>query len=112
MKSIYIVFFLVLTLISCGTESSPDIEWTKGGQLHKATAMEWRRATEANKLATCADFCANIKVAKGEKYQSLTEMKNDATIMMTCIDEALKGNVVSDQEKVSDLAVTCKALTQ
>ena len=34
--------------------------WYTGGTLHGASALEWQRASEANKLATAADFVGNL----------------------------------------------------
>lgn len=50
-----ILFFAALFL----TQAVMAAEWYEGGTLHKANALEWQQATEANKLATVSDFLAN-----------------------------------------------------
>lgn len=50
---------LVLLLAGCGRRSTVP-EWCKGGTLHSSTLREWRLASEANRLATAADFIAAI----------------------------------------------------
>ncbi|HRI78943.1 MAG TPA: hypothetical protein PLR06_05345 [Cyclobacteriaceae bacterium] len=63
------------------TTPSRTKEWFEGGTLHKAKIREWKTATEANKLATCADFAAHLtkKVDYGYSYA-----------LVKCIDEAVR----------------------
>jgi len=108
-KMIFVIMF-ILTLFSCGNSSNKtDIEWLKGGTLHKSTVFEWKNATEKNKLATCADFIVNIKKANNEKYETIAQMKKDATILMECINEATKGDETNNMQ-VSEIAVSCYIL--
>ena len=60
--------FFACVIISCSGSNEKEIEWTKNGTLHEANILEWKTSTEANKLATCADFVANLKNAENQKY--------------------------------------------
>ena len=70
-----IVMFAIFAIASTSSDnqsSSTSAEkWYVGGTLHKATVEEWKSATEKNKLATCADFAANIKKANNGSYTDL-----------------------------------------
>ncbi len=80
-------------------------EWYVGGNLHKSKIREWKAASERNKLATCADFVANIK-----KDLPISELKTKAIEMKNCIDEATKGTSISDDEKTNEIAALCVIL--
>ena len=82
--------------------------WYVGGTLHKATIAEWRTATAANKLATCSDFVAKIRLDKGIAYNE-QEIKVQAYELVSCIDAAIV-DVEVDNWKVSEMAVTCLVL--
>lgn len=94
------IAFAIFLLLSCGTNNSHYLNnnsqpksnaWYVGGTLHKANVSEWKNSTDENKLATCADFVANIKKINKQSYNGdLVSMKIDAIEMMTCIDENLK----------------------
>ena len=77
-------------------------EWYIGGDLHKKNISDWKVATEANKLATCGDFLAKLK-----KDIPLAELKNNASQLKDCIDEATKGTNTSDENKVSEIGALC-----
>ena len=96
---------LLLFLLSC--HSGTDTDWTKGGTLQNATKAEWLKADDKNKLATCADFLANQKKTKGEPYTSTAALKEDATNMKICIDEAIKSSYLSDKQPIQQLALRC-----
>ena len=115
------IFFLLLILIKCfnspeipvnptarqdsygitDANSDPD-QWYIGGNLHKKNIIDWKNATEANKLATCGDFIAGIK-----KDLSLTESKHKAFELKDCIEEATKGTNISDHIKVNEIGALC-----
>jgi hypothetical protein len=96
------------------TNKSSSEEWYVGGALHKATISEWKSATEKNKLATCADFVANVKKTNHESYNGdLVSMKNDATQMMNCIDVAVKGAAAENANmRVNEVAAACAILLE
>jgi len=43
------------------TPTTTQTQWFQGGTLHRATLAQWRAATNANKLATAADWLAATK---------------------------------------------------
>jgi hypothetical protein len=77
-------------------------EWYEGGTLHQSKIAEWKKATEANKLATCADF-----IAKARKIANMNDLLAKSVGLRACITEATKGLPSTDNEKVSDVAVLC-----
>lgn len=104
--------FLTIAVISCSGGNEKEIEWTKNGTLHELTISQWKQSTEANKLATCADFVANLKNAENQKYTSMSDMKNDAITMKTCIEEAVNGGDYADNMKVKEVAVLCHIMVK
>jgi len=80
-------------------------EWYKGGTLHQATVKEWKNAPESNKLATCADFMAEI-----DNTVSMKELKDRATILMTCINKAVDDVNTIDDMEVATIAASCVIL--
>ncbi|UHO39268.1 hypothetical protein H5J24_03870 [Chryseobacterium capnotolerans] len=105
------LFFLsVLSLLSCSQKTNPETEWTKNGNLHDKTIIEWKSASDQNKLATCADFMASLKRAENQTYTSIQEMKFDANNLKVCIDEGTADNKYADYMKVREIAVTCYIL--
>lgn len=108
-----IIIFSVFAIASSDDSAKPSSdEWYAGGTLHQAMIPEWKDATEKNKLATCADFVASVKKANDESYNGdLVSMKKDAIQMMSCIDEAVKGDVAENANmKINEVAATCAIL--
>ena len=85
--------------------------WYVGGNLHSSTVNEWKNATDKNKLATCADFVANIKKTNGQSYNGDTNlMKKDAMELLSCIETAIldeKGSSI----KISEVTVLCAMMS-
>jgi hypothetical protein len=121
---IYVLLFLVFQSCSSPSEKKQDrslkilqevdknivledVEdaWYVGGTLHKATILQWKNATEHDKLATCGDF-----IAKTNKTSSLSLIKLKATDLRICINEAIKGHDTADTYAVSDVASLCLLL--
>jgi hypothetical protein len=103
-----VIYFLSLSiLIACGDAQSetPNGQWYVGGTLHESTLQNWNSSTEKNKLATCADFVANVKDYEGD----FSQMKTDATEVMNCIDEYAKEPDLSSQ-KTTEVAASCVIL--
>ena len=57
---------IAFAFLSCSGGNQKEIEWTKNGTLHEADISAWKKSTDANKLATCADFVANLKNAENQ----------------------------------------------
>lgn len=109
MKKLLILVVIYIP-ISCSQKNNPDLEWMKNGTLHNKSIAEWKTASDENKLATCADFMANLKLADHEKYKSIEEMKSDADNLKICIDEGTGNNNYADNMKTSEVAVLCYVL--
>ena len=101
-KVIYLLSLSLLTACGGGQSDTPKDEWYAGGTLHDSTLGAWNSATEKNKLATCADYVANVKDYEGD----LTQMKADATEVMNCIEESAKDSNLSAQ-KANEVAASC-----
>jgi hypothetical protein len=82
----------------------------KNGTLHKKTIIEWKTASDENKLATCADFMVNFKETDHQKYTSIKEMKYDANNLKICLDEGTRNNNYADNMKISEVAAVCYIL--
>jgi len=85
--------------------SSTDKKWYEGGTLHRATIAQWRVATDDNKLATCSDFVAKIRLDKGIAFNE-TEILAESYALKKCIDAAQK-DVDITSWKVVDIASAC-----
>lgn len=109
-----LVFMLVFILsisnmtVSCKNEvSKPDHQWYHGGTLHDSKIMDWKNATEQNKLATCGDFCAKLY-----PNSSLNEIEVIAMSLRTCINEATKDIEITDNSSVAEIASLCLVLLE
>ncbi|MDC8002725.1 hypothetical protein POV27_01555 [Aureisphaera galaxeae] len=101
------LFCIPIIMISCldGPEkhvSDNSQEWYVGGSLHKSKISEWKISAKRNKLATCGDFLAHIY-----KGHSLDFIKSKAIELSNCIDEAVKGHSLSDDNEVAEIASMC-----
>lgn len=105
---------LLIFVVKCINSSPPEEvnptehidtntdNWYSGGNLHQAKISEWKAATEENKLATCADFVANVK-----KDLTMSELKIKSIEMKNCIDESTRGNASTDNQKANEIAALC-----
>jgi hypothetical protein len=72
--------------------------WYQGGTLHSKTALDWQKATNKNKLATCMDFIAKMYKLKAlkpsiSKILSISITKKGrpyATQLVDFLDNAFK----------------------
>jgi len=114
-----ILFIIIIStaglMIQCANNSNSDIdkeeveinEWYEGGTLHKAKVIEWKKATERNKLATCADYMAKV-----DDSVTMEVIKERATILKECIDEATRDLESTNDKKVSAIAAICITMMQ
>jgi len=109
MKKCLLIFCLILLNACQQKEQLP--QWYDNGNLHQSTLSDWVKATEENRLATCADFAAKIKTTKGEKYNSIEEMKYDAIKLKSCIDEVAK-NPDNHNQPIIDMVVGCEMIEE
>lgn len=85
------------------TSVPPTKAWYAGGTLHKATASEWLRATDSNRLATSADWVtATIGIETQAKHKEQSEELKE------CVDETAE--VSPPEMKAAELAVSCSVL--
>ena len=80
--------------------------WFEGGTLHQATVKEWRKATKANKLATCADFVAGQWKTDKLRF-SISDMdglKYYAQELVDFIDTSVGNTKEINNNKVSEIA--------
>jgi len=88
-------------------ESSTSKSWYSGGNLHKADGTEWKKATEHNKLATCADFVMTIAKRNGETPSVFSsEYKKSSESLKDCIDKFYKLSG-SENTTVTKAAIGC-----
>lgn len=113
MKKILLVLFVTSFLftgiyanefsVSCDTsDMTIEKKWYEGGTLHKAKVADWKKATDRNKLATCADFMAVV-----DNTVTMTELKKRAIKLKKCIDETIDGLENADQQSISLIAAMC-----
>lgn len=84
--------------------NNSDTSWFTGGTLHKSTVGEWRQATYANRLATSADL---IAATQDVDYGNLSQFKQWATNLETCISTVISVGGSVDDEQVSFIAAIC-----
>ena len=95
---------LVILLILCVPANAK--EWYQGGTLHSANIGEWKQASYDNKLATCADFIANLWMHNKLKINvaHMDTLKIYAKELVTCIDKATDGIDDVNDQSVSSIA--------
>jgi hypothetical protein len=64
-----LLFLVCAFVLGVGADSAAKLKWYEGGTLHRLSALDWQKATYANKLATCADFVAHAWVNKRLKEE-------------------------------------------
>jgi len=99
-----------------------EIKWHIGGTLHAKTAFDWQTASDADKLATCADFVSAEWAKKRfvppiqDSIKSTDDMKPFAKLLVKFLDKAtIVPDDISDDDffrsayegmKLSNLAVS------
>lgn len=92
-------------------------EWYEGGTLHKANALQWQKASDADKLATCSDLVAAMYTSKSFKpelqrtIKEIDDLKPLAEELVKALDKAfqkdpdVKNNAkIFTNQKVADTA--------
>jgi len=80
-------------------------KWYEGGTLHKATMSEWKDASDENKIATCSDFVAKIRLDSGVAYDE-NEILTESYALKRCIDATQNEKNMSSW-KVAEVAAVC-----
>lgn len=87
--------------------------WYEGGTLHDATAADWKKATAANKLATCGDFLAKLWLSKSlsptiqAQVNEVDDLKTYAGGLVGALDKAFEGK---DPEAIGNPTVSATAV--
>jgi predicted Zn finger-like uncharacterized protein len=86
-------------------------KWYEGGTLHRATVSQWKRSAYSNKLATAADWAANLPRIKAEVTRSgnIETLRPFASNLVVCVDEAAAGEGYGSMS-VAELAAGCAIL--
>lgn len=110
-----LIFFFILFVMPCSGLCAK--EWEKGGNLHNASVYRWAKASEANRLATSADwFLAMTQMSNPALQKEMKEMdKSDyeavlkyyATRLERCVTEKIEKKTVRAEDKISDYAEKC-----
>ncbi|HHQ6631954.1 TPA: hypothetical protein ACSTL1_003454 [Serratia fonticola] len=93
----------ILLILVINANSAFAKDWYQGGTLHEANALTWQKATNQDKLATCADFIAGLYSKDllapeiSEKVKSVDDFKPYASELMKQLDSAFSPE--SDLEK-------------
>jgi len=82
--------------------------WYQGGNLHNKTIGEWKRATYANRLATCGDIIAKIY----KDLQTEQTIKARAVILENEITLGVRGIASADIYTVAETAGLAIALLE
>lgn len=84
-------------------KSSAQPKWYEGGTLHKKKGIDWRQASEQERLATSANIAVEILE---DRVDDVTELKLMANNMSSCLSDA-SANSEADQWQVARLAAIC-----
>jgi hypothetical protein len=82
--------------------------WYEGGTLHSAKGKDWRTATNANRLATSADFVAKASTEDLLTFtiQGIDDLKPYAVELSNCLTEFLKSEF-TDTQPIPDSVFMC-----
>ena len=98
-----LVFILVLRSIIEGNLK----KWNTGGALHTSLIVEWKAASEHNKLATCYDL-----LAPDHGALTLQELRALCEELKIQIDEAVADDKSLDNYEVKEIAAMCLVLME
>lgn len=112
MKTLISLIAVIAFCVNVSSAFADGNEWAKGGTLYNKTVLEWKNASEQNRLATCGNWISawekNDMTAK--KYKSLDEMKVDAEKLRAAINNLVLGTDSQDSRPINEFA-TFLALT-
>lgn len=88
-------------------EVRTEAELYEEGTLHNATIREWRKASKANKVATCADFIIALYMADKITLPASGKAFSDgyAQTLASFIDKEIKNGRASDKLEVKVVAL-------
>ena len=68
-------------------EPEPDTRWWMTNRSPTATSVQWRRFTDADKLAVAGIW---VKTYQGDGFTSYDDIRDEAEELVTCADEAIR----------------------
>ena len=72
--------------------------WFKGGNLHKASVIQWKRATYQNKLATAGDWLtATLWKGHLNSYKDFDRLKVKAEMLVRALDSSLSAIPIGNE---------------
>ena len=93
--------------------SQPSQPWYSGGNLHNATSLQWRNATDRNQLATSMDWVITMWRRDGYSDDLIQSMRSGggwrvaATQVKDCVNEAYTlGATAADPQTLAILCYT------
>lgn len=104
-KAIYSLLLVILLLATCASVNAK--EWYEGGTLHDATIAQWKRASQSNKLATCADWLSALYM-RGNltiSVSDFSDLRTYAGALVNYIDEASGKTRALDGETANSVAL-------
>ena len=93
--------------------SNGTVEWYEGGTLHNATVAQWKKATEQNKLATCADWLVALfreNMLNIDLFETQYTLPGFSTALSNYVDKA--SIYVNNSNKILVRTVALEALMQ
>ena len=103
----YFTMVLILIAISSNVPSFAT-EWYEGGNLHEAKMREWKKASQQNKLSTCAGIISVFALNNYLKLsvKNMDDVKSYATQLLGIIDFWANSNgTIDDNEMVYTIAL-------
>ena len=96
---------------SFSSKRSSATQWFQGGDLHRATIAEWRKASYQNKLATASDWLAGT-IWKGhlKTPEDFVRLKLKSQMLVNAVDRTIAGLEI-DYMKVAEIATSLIALS-
>jgi hypothetical protein len=101
----------------------PAAKWYEGGTLHNASALEWQRASQEDRLATCADFVVKAHTAGlltrqvSQNIGTVDDARSYAVELRDCLNNAFqpepnaaRNAQIFTNQKVAEGATACMIL--
>lgn len=110
MKNIFLSLLFVFLSFS---QQIFAAEWYEGGTLHQATALQWQKASDADKLATCGDIVSIMYKNKSfnpdlqKSIKTMDDLKLLASQLRDGLNQAFKpfDSPNKNQEKYKNQSV-------
>ena len=98
-KKYFLVTFILLILINVNIIFAA--EWYEGGNLHEANMREWKKASQQNKLSTCAGIISVFALNNYLKLsiKDIDDIKPYATQLLDIIDFWTNSNEITDDNE-------------